>query len=1024
MNIKSIAGDKVTFKTPNVSAKIDFKNRIGDFKSNLLNTPTEFAYNNFKTNIREFKWFIDQKILDFKAPPSGNGEYFTSTRESQKGLQFLGKRATYNLETSILRVEQVPYIYIADAKVVPDSGVVVIQGEAKIDQLKKATIFVDTLTSKHKIENCSIDIISKAELRGSGTYKYSCKDHKDQLINFNDIKCTKETIGEKKKDKFDEWSLIAKGDIAETDTFFLYPKTSYKGEAYLFGKNTDLYFKGFAKINFKNPAITTSDFKIVDDVNPDKYLLHYDSATRSSDGTKIATGIYFNGSGETPTIYPAVFSTLQSYNDASLFHTSGAVTYNEKTNEYLMGDIDKVTKGTAKGNLMRYNDDKGIIKAEGIMNLGADLGVIRSLAVGNAEVDFIKRQYTFNLTFGLDMQTGNKALEEKLQMIMFNDNTDVPDINYETDRFKTNFKNLADEKVDEKLLKDMEVVPTFKRPKGFDYNLVFSDVNFIYDPDDLTIRSYGKIGLAMVGEKSINKRLEGYIEIGLKSNSFNIYLKTGANEWFFFEYRPGNLGLISSYDDYNRMVGVMTQSPPEKRKVTGGTKGQFYVINLGSSINKSAFLDAMKEKSSPLLPQEKIIIKPKVNKDSLAKVAAAQQGASKPAQPGQPAQATPVTKADSSAAVAAPASEPKQEKEKPKSAAERRAEKLKAKMAAENGGAPSPSPAVPADTSAKAPAATDTTKKAAPVPVQAPPVKEEPKQEVPKTEPTPAAPVKEEPKTEAPKTEPAPVQAAPVKEEPKTEAPKTEPAPVQAAPVKEEPKQEAPKTEPVPVQAPPVKEEPKTEAPKAEPVPVQSPPVKEETKQEAPKTEPAPTSPAPVKEEPKTEAPKTEPVPAPAAPAKEEPKTETPKAEPAPVQAPPVKEEPKQEAPKTEPAPAPAAPVKEEPKTEAPKTESAPVQAPAIKEEPKIEAPKTEPAPAPAAPTKEEPKTEAPKTEPAPVQAAPVKEEPKQEAPKTEPAPVKAAPIKEEPKTEAPKTDPTPAPATPVVAPSDTTAPK
>jgi len=119
---------------------------------------------------------------------------------------------------------------------------------------------------------------------------------------------------------------------------------------------------------------------------------------------------------------------------------------------------------------------------------------------------------------------------------MFNDNTDLPDINYEGDKFKKIYATLADSKVDEKLIKNLEAAPIFVRPKDFNYSIVFSDVNFIYDADDLTLRSYGKIGVAFVGDKGIHKKLDGYIEIGLKNNNFNIYLKTGANEWFFFEY--------------------------------------------------------------------------------------------------------------------------------------------------------------------------------------------------------------------------------------------------------------------------------------------------------------------------------------------------------------------------------------------------------------------------------------------------------------------------------------------------------
>lgn len=616
LDIKSATGDKITFKAPNVNAKVDFKGRVGDFKTNTPNIPTQFAYNDFKTTIGEFKWDIDKKILDFKVPPGSNGEYFTSTRESQLGLRFLAKRATYNLETSILHVEQVPYIYIADAKVVPDSGIVIIEGDAKIDQLKNAIIYVDTATSKHKITNCTVDIISKAELKGSGNYSFSTAGHKDEKIVFNDIKCTKETVGEKKKDKFDEYSLGAKGDIAESDSFYIYPRVTFKGESHLYGKNPYLFFKGFAKINFKSPDVTSTDFKIIDDVNPDKLWLHYDSATKSSEGSKVVTGIYFNKSGELPAMYHAIFSQILNSTDLPIFKAPGVVTYNEKTGEYLMGDEDKIEKGTLPGNLLRFNDDKGTLKGEGELSLGGNFGVIRSEAAGTVDVDLKKKQYTFNMTFGLDMKTNNKSLDEKFQTIMLNDNSDLPDINYEGDKFKKIYSNLADPKVDDKLIKDLETTPMFKRPKDFDYSLVFSDVNFIYDADDLTLRSYGKIGIAFIGDKGIHKKLDGFIEIGLKNNNFNIYLKTGANEWFYFEYKPNNLGMVSSYDDYNRIIGTMIMTPSEKRKITG-EKNQWYVINLGSTINKAAFLDAMKEKSSPLLPVEKV--KPRAPKDTTAK---------------------------------------------------------------------------------------------------------------------------------------------------------------------------------------------------------------------------------------------------------------------------------------------------------------------------------------------------------------------------------------------------------------------
>lgn len=668
LNIKSTFGDKVTFKTPNVQAKIDFKNHIGDFKSNLANNPTDFAYNQYKTNITEFKWDIDKKILDFKAPAGGKGEYFTSTRESQMGLQFLGKRATYNLATSVLKVEQVSEIIVADARVIPDSGIVIIQGEAKMDQLKKATILVDTLTAKHKIEKCTVDIISKAELRGSGEYKYSTKDHPNQLITFNEIKCTKEVVGTTRKNQFIDWSLVAKGTIEEKAKFFLYPDVSYKGDAFLYGRNPDLFFKGFAKINFKNPNVNTSDFTIADDANPDNMIIHFDTTAKSSEHLPVNAGINYNKSLESPGIYTNVMGTRQNPTDISIFKAAGIIVKNPTTGEYSIGNEDRINNGSLRGNILKYNDEKGIVKGEGNLNLGADFGLIKTVAAGTFENDLAKKSYQFNLTFGLDMRTENKALEEKLQTIMFNDNTDLNDISYESDKFKMALKNLSDDKVDDKLLKEFETNQIFKRPKALTQYLVFSDVNFVYDPTDVTIRSYGKIGLAFVGERAIHKRLEGYIEIGLRPGAdyFNIYLKTGANEWFFFEYRPGILGLVSSYDDFNRIIGSLDAT----KRVVKGDNNRFYTYGIGSTINKSTFTDAMKEKVNPLLPAEKSKPKPVVvPKDSTNKTVAPSAPKTEPEKiaPEKKEETTPT------------APEKKAEQVPPQSAQERRAEAMRKK---------------------------------------------------------------------------------------------------------------------------------------------------------------------------------------------------------------------------------------------------------------------------------------------------------------------------------------------------------
>ncbi len=592
LNIKSISGDRVTFKTPNVNAKVDFKTRIGDFVSNQKNIPTEFAYNQYTTAINQFKWFMDEKILDFKAPPQGPGEYFTSTRPDQKGLRFLGKRATYSLITSVLRVEQVPEIRVADASVVPDSGVVTIEAEAKMHQLINATIYADTINKYHKLEKATVDIYSKEELKGFGIYKYNTKDLKE-ILYFSDISCKKEKEGERKK-AHDIWQLTGKAPVAKDSNFVIYPNVAFNGDANLLSVNKLLNFKGYATIGLKHAGVNSTDFFIDQDVNPDKLELKYDDKVKNANGNAVSAGIHLNPADDAPEMYATIMGNKKNGNDITLFQSTGIITQ-AANGEYAYGDEKKIKDNTPRGNVLRYDDKKGIAKAEGAFTLGTNFGVIKTKAAGFADVLLDSAKYKFNLTFGIDANIDSK-LQERLEFYMGNDNVDLPDIAYESEKQKKAIYMLTDEKDDRKYMEEFEKLPVFnKRPKNFDYNMVFSDVNFVYDSFDISLRSVGKIGVAMVGKKVVNKKLDGYIEFQYRGGAdvFIIYLKTGTNDWLYMEYRPGTLSVLSSFDDINNGIGAIA---PDKRKIKGDN-GRFYMYTLGSSMNKTDFVEYMGDKA-------------------------------------------------------------------------------------------------------------------------------------------------------------------------------------------------------------------------------------------------------------------------------------------------------------------------------------------------------------------------------------------------------------------------------------------
>ena len=103
---------------------------------------------------------------------------------------------------------------MADSKVTPDSGKVVIEKYADLRPLKRAQILSNYVTQYHKIFNADLKIEGRKKYGGSGDYTYVDENKKDQIIHIDEIKVDTSL------------QTIAKGMIKEEDQFFLSPAFS------------------------------------------------------------------------------------------------------------------------------------------------------------------------------------------------------------------------------------------------------------------------------------------------------------------------------------------------------------------------------------------------------------------------------------------------------------------------------------------------------------------------------------------------------------------------------------------------------------------------------------------------------------------------------------------------------------------------------------------------------------------------------------------------------------------------------
>ncbi len=597
--IKSLDGDKVTFNTPNVNAAVDFIKNTGYFKSNTDENRTEFGYNQYETNIDEFFWDIDNKKLEFNAKEGSGGATFKSLHKKQDSLQFLVMKADYNLQTSIIEAHGVEEILVADSRIIPDSGEVVINPEAKISTLKNAVIEASAITKKHRLENVIVDINGKNDIRATGDYVYKTRDTEAQFINFPSIHIVladSSVITKKRRKKAQKlYAINGKGQIDKTEDFILYPNVTFYGKVQMFSTYDKLKIKGFTKIDFKSEFVKSDFYEIDSEVDPENLQMDISKA-KDPGGAVVRTGIFVSKSGLRP-LYTEILNNQIGPVDIPMIETNGILSHNYDKGTYTFGTQEKIDNPEIiqAGNTLEFNPTTSEIHAEGFLDLGTQYGVIKEKVAGTVDANLNDENYSFNTSISFPFKL-DKDLIEKIGFYLFEDNFDADDADYTKKKIQFQLAEFFTKPKElKKVLADVETNGFFAKPKSFKENFLISDVNLVYDNDQRAYKSKGKFNLSFIGDKAIHKRVNGYIELGhrMGSDYYSIYLKTSLGDWFYFNFDggPTNIQIISSFEDVNAIIEGLDV---KKRTIKGENKDQFIVYEIGSESKAMQFAKRMK----------------------------------------------------------------------------------------------------------------------------------------------------------------------------------------------------------------------------------------------------------------------------------------------------------------------------------------------------------------------------------------------------------------------------------------------
>ncbi len=587
-------GDGIAFSTNDVNSKIDFKKRVGEFVANGGASFVDFPMNSYICFMDQFKWFMDDFELELSSSDGnaskaastagGNdldlaGSEFISTHKDQDSLKFISPKANYDLKKYIIKAHDVKYINVADARIYPSDGEVVVKKAAELVPLDSAKIIANVTTQYHTINNSTVEIRARRSYFAEGDYEYVGSDGGKQLIHFDNIRVDS------------AFQTVASGNINVDDKFMLSPDFGYRGSTKIEANKKGMLFRGAAVLQHACNKLNKPWFGFESEIDPSNVMIPIDSGIQSwvkgkAKGTKLGTGVVIKK--DSTHLYSAFLSKKKYHSDQMLITAAGFVQYDSELKEYQLSNKEKLMESSFPGNFIGLNTNTCVIRGEGEVVLADKLGQIKVKNFGGIThdpyTDSVKIKGAMAFDFHLDDAMwahilGNIQGNPKLRP------TKVGNLMYEKA-----IREMVGKKKGDKLVSELNLFGAFKKvPSNIRHNILFNDVNLYWQQRTKSYLSDGALGIGLLGKKQLNRFVKGNIQVVRKKGkeAVTIYIEIDDKTWYYFSYSKGVMRCLSSADDFNAIISSLKA---DKREVKGEKGEGPYTFMLGTERSKRKFL--------------------------------------------------------------------------------------------------------------------------------------------------------------------------------------------------------------------------------------------------------------------------------------------------------------------------------------------------------------------------------------------------------------------------------------------------
>ncbi len=574
----------------NVKLNFDLSNNTASINPEIDgDAALNFPYASYKTSIPSAIWKLEEKQILMQKPAQADlrNSYFYSTNPDQDSLVFNATDAVYDIDQLSLIVSGIPYIEVADARITPAKGEVVIGENAAMQKLINATLTLDTLTAYHNLYDGEIDIISRKKFEGDATYRYVNSIGDTFSIKMGKFKLVPVAVETKGKERL---RTVSGGVVSVDDRMLISPGMYYKGSVTMYADKPALDLKGYVQLDLKNIANYDTWISYTSDGSAKEVVFDFDNSVTEM-GNPLQAGLHFDNLNNE--LYATFINEKRDFADKDFFKPSGLLRYKASKDQFVIENKDKSLGLSYAGKYFAFNEEGQKIEFEGPLNFIENSKDAQIIAAGSGSGDLAEQEFVFNV-----MLTTEFNLPGGLTPIIGNDMLEVvqrlglPEATKDLDRLLPKIAEIAGNNIAKRYEENVfnDYVPIHSISSSFTKTLNITNLDLKWSNENSAWYNIGKIGFSNTGATDVNANIDGFVEIDKKDigTSIKIFLQVSPSCWYYFHYEESRLIFYSSNAVANDMID-------KKSKATKAKVGEFVFLT-GDKLEVTDFIENYRRK--------------------------------------------------------------------------------------------------------------------------------------------------------------------------------------------------------------------------------------------------------------------------------------------------------------------------------------------------------------------------------------------------------------------------------------------